>query len=298
MLFNKSDSGKTISYQYEWKDKDNQLQSIAFELDKDKVAAIPSSQAIYRPALAQRHVTVSLLQAARNVDPKRAIIDVKQHQDTVSVAIKSRDQQAIDSLNREFTMLKEEALETYLHERFYMRYESPLRERVIKPDHIRYIILSTEALIPLSQAFYETLGGQSEARNYIDLLLGWLQNIPYSTLEDRSTSHGAGYSPPITVLAQNQGDCDSKAVVAAAVTRAFLPNTPMVMVFLRNHALLGIAMGTKTSDDTITYNGVPYVLFDPTGPALLALGEVSESTKVALSSKQYTVEVIPKITEM
>lgn len=294
-MFEKRNADNTISYHYKWTDKDDIEQSIAFALDKKMVNAIPQSQAVYRPSLAQRHVTVSLLKAARNVDPKKAIIDIRQQQERVNIGIKSHDQNTIEMLSKEFGALKDKAFEDYLYERYYMQYETPMREPVVKPDHIRYVGMSTEALIPLSQAFYEKLGGQSEAREYLNLLLGWLQSIPYDTLEDRTTSHGSGFSPPITVLNQNQGDCDSKSVIAASITRSFLPNTPMVMVFLRNHALLGLAIGAKETDDIITYNGVPYVLFDPTGPALFEVGQVSSNTRSDIAAHQYTVETIPKI---
>ena len=67
----------------------------------------------------------------------------------------------------------------------------------------------------------------------------------------------------------------------------------MRLVLLRNHALLAIAMTPLTKDTTMMIDGMPFILLDPTGPAQMKLGEVSKSTKQAIASQQYTLEVIP-----
>jgi len=105
--------------------------------------------------------------------------------------------------------------------------------------------------------------------------------------------NGSGFSPPLAVLNQNLGDCDSKSVLTASLIRAFLPNNSMRLVLLRNHALLAIAMTPLTKDTTMMIDGMPFILLDPTGPAQMKLGEVSKSTKQAIASQQYTLEVIP-----
>ena len=107
-------------------------------------------------------------------------------------------------------------------------------QRAVKPDHRRYIDETAKALVPVSQAFYEKINTSADARAYFSLLLGWVQSIPYDTLEDRVASSGAGFAPPMGLLLQNKGDCDSKAVLTSALVRAFLPNTEMIMVFLPN----------------------------------------------------------------
>ena len=140
------------------------------------------------------------------------------------------------------------AFQQYLYKNYYEQYKTKLNEKAIKPDHLRYITESTRALIPLSQAIYEKLNASSDARKYINLLLAWLQSIPYSTLTDRVSTNGAGFLPPISLLNQNKGDCDSKTVLAAAIIRAFLPRVPMRIIFLRNHALLAVSLNVGAND--------------------------------------------------
>ena len=144
----------------------------------------------------------------------------------------------------------------------------------------------------VSQAFYEKVASESDSRAYFSLILSWLQSIPYDTLEDRVVSNGSGYAPPISVLMQNLGDCDSKAVLASSMVRAFLPTTKMIVLYLPNHALLGIALTPMADDRTIEYDGDVYVLYDPTGPALIPFGQVSEDTERNIVTGRYQVEVV------
>ena len=105
-------------------------------------------------------------------------------------------------------------------------------------------------------------------------------------------SNGSGFAPPVGLLNQNLGDCDSKAVLTSALVRAFLPTTDMAMVFLPNHALLAVALTPLIDDSTIQIDGRDFVLYDPTGPALLPFGQVSESTQRYLQTGRYQIEVI------
>ena len=66
----------------------------------------------------------------------------------------------------------------------------------------------------------------------------------------------------------------------------------MAMVFLPNHALLAVALTPLIDDSTIQIDGRDFVLYDPTGPALLPFGQVSESTQRYLQTGRYQIEVI------
>ena len=91
---------------------------------------------------------------------------------------------------------------------------------------------------------------------------------------------------------QNQGDCDSKAVLASSMVRAFLPTTKMIMVLLPEHALLGVALTPMADDETIEFEGKEYVLYDPTGPAQIPFGEVSDSTKQFIDTGRFQIELV------
>ncbi|MBU2977550.1 hypothetical protein [Alteromonas sp. C1M14] len=281
-----------LQFSYVWIDADNQPQTMEFSLLNQALAASPSAQMNYRPALAMRFVTVKLLQEARLYNPKDVNIQVHQQGEAVSISVQSRNEEKIDAVQRRLREVKETAFDEYLYTHYYTRYRNSFNQERIKPDHTRYIRETQKGLIPLSQAFYEKINTRSDAREYINLLLGWVQNIPYDPILNRSESNGSGFAPPAQLLVENKGDCDSKSVLTAAIIRAFLPDTPMVLILLPEHALLGIALTPLGDDETLTAEGKTYVLFEPTGPALFEMGKVADSTALALAQRRYTVEEI------
>ena len=66
----------------------------------------------------------------------------------------------------------------------------------------------------------------------------------------------------------------------------------MIMVFLPEHALLGIALTPISGDETIEHDGQKYVLYDPTGPALIPFGQVSEDTQRFIQTGRYQIEEV------
>ncbi|WP_100643760.1 hypothetical protein [Alteromonas facilis] len=294
--FSRVANEREIQYTYQWQDDKRQSQSLSFALDQDTIANLPTTQRNYQPAIAQRHVVVSLFRHARTYDPREVRIEIKPNGDLIDIAVSSRFPEKIAEYEEQMRAREKSAFNEYLYKNYYEQYQTRLNENAIKPDHTRYIQESTRALIPLSQALYEKLDQQSDARNYINLLLGWLQSIPYSPLNDRVESNGSGFLPPITLLNQNKGDCDSKSVLAAAIIRAFLPNVPMRLIFLRNHALLGINLTLKGGDESIQIEGLHYILLEPTGPLTLPLGQAGDDTLQAINQGTYTTQVIPALT--
>jgi hypothetical protein len=96
------------------------------------------------------------------------------------------------------------------------------------------------------------------------------------------------------VLTQNIGDCDSKTVLAASIVRAFLPNVPMRMIFLRNHALLAVSLNVDDGDETVVIDGIRYVLMEPTGPAKMTLGEIGVDSARAIGQGEFTTQPVAR----
>lgn len=291
-FFKRTSTDAGFDFHYQWLDRNHAMQSVRFTLSRDALAEVPLQQTAYRPAIAQRYVYVEMLKSAREIDPRVARVNLNQRGDDIRMAVVANSNSQIAQVKQQLTQAREHAFQQYLEEHYFTEYRTPMNQPAIKPDHVRYVTENTVALIPLSQAFYEQIDRQSDARVYMNLMLGWLQSIPYDTLEDRADSHGAGFSPPFTLLSQNLGDCDSKAVLAAAIVRAFLPSTPMVLVLLDQHALLGIATAPVAGDTTLRHNNREFVLFDPTGPAQLPFGQVSPATVMAVRNQRYVLEEI------
>ncbi|APE03734.1 hypothetical protein BM526_02800 [Alteromonas mediterranea] len=292
LKFKKAQSESGVLFSYEWRDMDSTRQSITFELPHTAIKAAPTQQANYRPKIAQRYVTVALMEEAKKVNPKEARVKIIPKRDSIDIQVKGADEDKVEAILSNLKAVQQEAYNAYLDEYYFTRFTTLFNQKAIKPDHTRYAAESVKPLVAASQAFYEKVNAQSDSRAYFSLILSWLQSIPYDTLEDRVVSNGSGYAPPINVLMQNVGDCDSKAVLASSMVRAFLPSTKMIMVFLPNHALLGIALTPMVGDRTIVHDGETYVLYDPTGPALIPFGQVSEDTKRYIVTGRYQVEAV------
>lgn len=291
--FNRSDTSKEINLSYAWKDHSNATRTLAFSFEKEKLKDQFKHSKAYRKEIAQRHVYVALQKEAQKVNPKEARVRLQKIANEIRISVRSdsSEQQQI-WLNRLF-QARETAFDNYLESNHYNRYISPTGQEGVKPDHVRFIRENVHVLLPVAQAIYEKLDEDSSTRAYVNLLLSWLQSIPYNPLEDRITSNGSGYLPPTEVITGNLGDCDSKTVLAASLMRSLLPQLSMVVIFVPGHAFMGANLPHREDERVLRLDGLDYLLLEPTGPALMSLGEVAESSQYYLDSGMYTYEKVP-----
>ena len=291
--FDKNETAKSIEMQYRWKDYSGTHRSLSFELDKSKITKRPKTSRGYRPEIAQRYVYIELQRAAQKINPKEARVNFIRRGEEWSIEVRSDSDEIRTKWLNELRKTRESAFQQYLSDNYYSRYESPYGQRGVKPDHTRFVSESMAALLPAAQALYEQLDEDSTSRAYVNLILSWVQSIPYSMLKDRITSNGSGYLPPSEVVITNQGDCDSKAILTAALLRSLLPNLDMVVVYLPNHALLAANLPHFEEESKISVQGIEYLLLDPTGPALMKIGQISENTARFINGKLYRLEKLP-----
>lgn len=292
LSFSASQSSEALSYDYRWSRQGQPPASLSFSLDRQAMVEAPAIQKTYSLALVQRYVYVELMKAAKEIDPKQARVKINRLHRGIEIRVSSTSEATNKRISEELSVLREQAYDSYLQENYYTRYTTVFNEEAVKPDHIRFINEYIEPLIPLSQAIYDSVSQQADAREYFNFLLSWVQSIPYDRLSNRADNNGGGFLPPAVLLAQNKGDCDSKSVLTAAIARGFLPDTPMILVLLPRHALLGVALAPQAGDQTLSYDGKSYVLFEPTGPAKLPMGEVAPDSQQALANRHFTIEQI------
>lgn len=291
--FHKEENAANIELRYRWQDYFGTHRSLAFSLDKSEIAAQTKQNKVYRPEIAQRYVFMELQRKAQTINPKEARVRFIPRGNELQIKVKSRSQQMIDKWMAELSLERDVAFTRYLEMNYYSRYESPYGQQGVKPDHIRFINEAVTALLPASQALYELMEEDSTSRAYVNMILSWVQSIPYDTLEDRVKTNGAGYLPPTEVILTNKGDCDSKAALTAALLRSLLPNLHMTLVYLPEHALLGANLPLFDGEEKITAGGIDYLLLDPTGPKLMKVGEVSDETARYINNDMYRVEKLP-----
>ena len=185
--------------------------------------------------------------------------------------------------------LEEKFFQEYLEQSFYHQFRLPTGETGIKPDHLRFARLSVNDLKVIKSMVLDEVEVKN-IRKVTNYLLGFVQSIPYETLESRTTSLGAGYNPPLRLLWENKGDCDSKATLTIAMLRALMPRIKMALIFIDKHALIGIDVPPEGNDAHVTFDNVTYVLADPTGPRLMNLGDIDAEVNNIINSGLFSLE--------
>ncbi|MCU0835155.1 MAG: hypothetical protein MUC77_12100 [Chromatiaceae bacterium] len=174
----------------------------------------------------------------------------------------------------------------YYLERRYRLHE----DRSLRPDYARIARESVEPLAPVAAALADSTRGGSW-REVVDRLLLFLQTIPYDPLDDRAT--GAGFSPPLVVLADNRGDCDSKSVSFAAIAHRLQPDLPIALVLVPGHALVALATPPERGDRTLRHAGRTWVLAEPVGPGAYPMGRIAEESERGLGRVEAFVTLFP-----
>ena len=131
----------------------------------------------------------------------------------------------------------------------------------------------------------------NDDRAKIALALGFFQEIPYAVLEDKQR-RGGDFLPGPALLAQNRGDCDSKAVALAAVLKNFTRFRKLVVVTMPGHAILAVDLPSQEGDWTVRSGGRQYVALEVSGPVMAPIGRVGNITSKYLRDAR-EIEIWP-----
>lgn len=285
--FSKVEKGDFYQFNYQWEDHQKKAQSISFSLSKSVLFNKFRNFRTYKPKLVARHISNKIMRYLNKNPIENIQIDYDKK--SASITVKGSDLALVNDAKEKILTLHDEFTETYLQTNWYHTFTTYDHIQAIKPDHVTFASLSADDLKPMKPLILETVSIQN-IRKVTDHVLAFVQSIPYSTLNSRVESSGSGFNPPLKLLWENQGDCDSKVTLTAAILRALMPRIKMVLIFIDNHALIGIDVLAKTDEITITLDGTTYLLAEPTGPALLPLGTLNQTSELAIIQGQYTAE--------
>ena len=164
--------------------------------------------------------------------------------------------------------VQKDALSAYMRRNGFMK----LRGKVT-PNHARYARLYAERLRPLATA----LGaGKLKRREYAERALSFVQSIPY---EKGKNGADKGFRLPLSLLAKNRGDCDSKAVLYLALLRAAHPKMETAVVYIKGHAFVALGIAPKKGEMTFEAAGRRWVIAEPVGPAMSPIGQAAKNSK-------------------
>jgi hypothetical protein len=103
---------------------------------------------------------------------------------------------------------------------------------------------------------------------------------PDAAYEGKKTG---GILPPITAIVQGWGDCDTKTALVSSILSNW-PQIRMIGISVPGHYLMAVLQIPGKSDLFIEYQGLKYVLLEPSGPAWLPPGRVADETLAQLNA--------------
>lgn len=287
--FNKKKIDHGYQFSYQWLDYSSSAQEMTFTLSNEGLFDRFRNFRSYKSSYAQRAIISAIKKEMQRKPISGVRIYYKEEQGKYYIEAKGDDRQVLADAYQALALIESDASQKYLEDSYYQTFIDHKESSGIKVDHVRVANKSVADLKPLKPIILDHVSIQN-IRKVTNYVLGFIQNIPYNTLESRINSSGAGFSPPLQVLWENQGDCDSKMTLAAALLRALMPRIDMALIYTDGHAFIGISIPGEADEVTIMHNNVSYLLGDPTGPSLMPLGTLSPETELAINQGHYTAQ--------
>jgi hypothetical protein len=289
LSFSKTPVEQGYNFQYQWLDHHKTEQSINFTLSKEGLFERFRDFKTYQSSYAQKTILRRIKKKMQKEPLPGVQIFYRQQQDRFLIEAKGLDRKKVAEAYRTLARLEHEVTQKYLKESYYQAFTNHEQIDGIKVDHVS---IANDSVADLKSLKPLILGHVSiqNIRKVTNYVLSFVQSIPYSTLESRLTSSGAGFNPPVQVLWENQGDCDSKMTLTAALLRALMPRIDMALIYIDGHAFIGISIPGKAGEVTIEHNEVSYLLAEPTGPALLPLGTLAPESELAINQGHYIAQ--------
>jgi hypothetical protein len=181
---------------------------------------------------------------------------------------------------REDVVARGEALEAGIYREHGLRLEG----RNLSIDYPALVQWSAPALDACAKALRWAGAGYDE-RQYLGMFVAFVQEIRYELPPDvQNGRQTLGLWVPTEVIANDHGDCDSKAVTFCALWRAFA--APTIVIIMPRHVIVGVAMAPGPGQQFVRLGNRYYVLCEVAGPGKWAPGE----GKIEGSYRYMTVE--------
>ena len=290
LQFSKQKIEQGYHFSYQWLDNTKTQQSLDFSLTETALFDRFRKFKTYQPTLVKKVIYQAIQKHLQQTPIAGVQVIFPKNSHNQNIEIKGRNQAQVNQAYQKVSQLEQKFSQQYLTDNYYHQFTTYDQITGVKPHHTAIANASIGDLKTIKPLILDKVSIQN-IRLVTNYVLGFVQNIPYSTLESRISSSGAGFNPPLKVLWENQGDCDSKMTLTAAILRALMPRISMVFVYSEQHAFIGIAIPPEAGDMTVTENDMTYVLAEPTGPALLNLGKLSPASEQAIYRGHYGLEV-------
>jgi hypothetical protein len=257
---------------YRWKDAERHEHAVAFTLTREAIKEAEASFREFSMEAMWRTLELDLRdEVERFGDGAR--INLSRNIEGLHWTLQARDQKSVDLLSQKVTERLEKAQQSYL--RTYMR--RMVAQRRVMVDFAAAASAMQSPLRAVARALGDVPGVASDDRARIALALSFFQEIPYAVLEDKQR-RGGDFLPGPALLAQNRGDCDSKAVALAAVLKDFTRWRKLVVVTMPGHANQAVDLPAQEGDWIVRSGGRQYVALEAAGPVVAPIGNVGNVT--------------------
>lgn len=158
----------------------------------------------------------------------------------------------------------------------------------IAADYKKLVRQNRVRLVPLAEEFKRVCGPNK--KKLLEAVLSFVQGIPYRPRPaSEDGKYTAGMAVPLRVLADDSGDCDSKAVLFASLWTTLCGHRT-ILIMVRGHMLVGVAAPFATGT-TLELDGIRYVLLEVNCGGSLPPGEVSaySSDSIARGDLKYRI---------
>lgn len=247
-------------YSYRWRDGDDALQRVSFELpaaavlaDREEVTWLPRKELNRHAAAAVRAwgETVPDVQITARVEGGGVQIRASGPRGSTRPALAAAAE------------VRDEAVDDWLAEHDFTR----MADGSITFDHAGLVAAYSDELAPVAAALRADAPSD---RAFVSRALSFVQSIPYEARKRRGGD--PGYRRPLALLARNRGDCDSKTVLFLGIVHAALPDVPLAVIYVPDHALGGVGLPPEPGDQSFRVRGTRFLYVEPVGPALHPLG--------------------------
>lgn len=248
----------------------------------------------YMPHMADQAVRHALLRKAAALQHNGVRVQFSPPNLPLQYSVQATEPDKTRQMMATLAAEQQKALNDYLAKGYYYLLDDPVKGKGVIPDHLLFMQDALGQLQPVADAFIANYG-KSNIRQIAAQLTAWIQQIPYRDLDNRLESNGNGYAPPVQLIFDHSGDCDSKAVLWATVMRLIFPTLMIKIIYLPNHAVIAAQVPATDTEQVIDFADSSLLLIDPTGPAPLKLGQVSDEFQAALRSKQFSQRTFPTL---
>ncbi len=267
---------------YRWRDSEKREYSTAFTLTKQAIQQSETSFREFSLNAMWRYLELDLRDETEKFG-QGARINLTRTREGLHWTVQAPDQKAADALMAKTKERLSRSEKEYLSGHLRRRIDG----RRIIVDFAGATAALQQPMTAVARALGATPNVDNSDRARIALALAFFQEVPYAVLEDKER-RGGDFLPAPALLAQNRGDCDSKAVALAAVLRTYVPGRRLAVVTMPEHAILAIDMPAEPGDWTIRAQGRQYVALEASGPALAPIGRVGPHTAKYLKEGRET----------